>query len=203
MSSGKISDKRIKRLLLSSNESEFIEGLALLDEKYRGLMTGRIRGWAVAKWLPAQDLADIWQEVVCAVASNVVTGKYDPAGNLSGYLGRIARNKCIDVLRDRMTRINEGYDCENLADTNSEISPEFIEAVEASLRTLGWSLQMVIRVDVSMFICSGGEWISLAELTNEVNYQYGLTLPETTVKPRRARGRSQFKEALLERGYGV
>jgi DNA-directed RNA polymerase specialized sigma24 family protein len=179
--------------------------LERLDEVYRALMCWLIRAVGGGQ-LNADDIADIWQTTLTCVVEGLQNGKFkSEKGSLKAYLRTIATRRAVDACQRRRVIGLTGLDL-----TGSEIEPaqapestdDFLDELKRCFQELPSILQQVLIVDVELFYRSGWEWVSLRELTDTINLWYGTSLPETTVKSRRARARNELRRLLRQRGYG-
>ena len=193
---GKITDLQIKSLLTSTSRADHEKGLILLDKKYRRSISGIIRSWSNTNgiFVSAENLRSIWYDTLRSVAENVCRGKFKEKGSLKAYLSRIARCRAIDDYRKRFLIAAEPA-------TKSARGPsqmaELLEEIEACCKRLSIKLAVVLRADVKLFLQKSG-WVSLAELTAEVNKTDREELKESTVRARRARARAQLRSLLGE-----
>jgi len=80
----------------------------------RELMEGMEQAVAVVlkafklPWMPAEDLA---QQVRLWSLEALASGKYDPSRPLAGYLVANAKNRCKNLLRDKLGRNDGGLVC--------------------------------------------------------------------------------------------
>lgn len=194
----------IKKLLASRKWADRRAGLVCLNEAYCQVICGRLRRWSHANnlGLTAEDIADLWQITFKEVMRNVESGTFKSDGRLHGYLGKIARHRAIDLLRRRKLKIQDDVDPATVPLELPGSSSGLLEELELLYDALSDKLRFVLRVDVLLCYHSGGKWVSLSELTVEINRRYELSLPESTVKPRRERAREELRRWLRRRGYG-
>lgn len=193
----------IKQLLVSDKREDRVVGLRQLDGAYQEQICGRIRRWSDENGLrlTADEVVDIWRATVHSVAKNVMRTTFAFEGKLAAYLTTIARRRAIDLLRRRI-KATYGLDLDKLSGPAEYPRGELLEEIKRCYDELPEKLQIVIRVDVLLFLSGGEKWATLLELTKEVNRRYGLSLKEKAVSSRRARARKKLRRLLRKRGYG-
>lgn len=198
---GKAGDEAaIKELLVSREREDRVAGLERLDEAYRKSTSRYVRG--ANPGLTAEDVADIWAKTLAATWKNVESGTFEFDGRLDAYLRVIARNKAVELFRRGLRlQIETGLDVDLVTDTESYSLDELLEEIETAYDKLPEGQQLVMRIDVYLYLAAGGKWVSLDRLTSEINRQSGLALHRSTVKSRRARGRDNLRRLLKKRGY--
>lgn len=188
-------EQQIKKKLSSSRWEDRHDGLVLLDRTYREFISWHIHSWAVS--LTSEDLADVWQETMLSLARRVMGGKFTNNGSLTAYLRTVANAKAIDMLRKRI-RIDDS----NIEAVEETCCPDcwlhILEEIKICYASLSEKLQLVLRKDVELFV-RNFRWVSLEELTDEINKQLRIPLSRTTVKSRRDRARQQLRTKLKER----
>ncbi len=175
------------------------------------MICGQLRCWRHRKGLAlnADDVKYCWVQTLEAVKENVEAGVFREEGRLDAYLRTIARRKAIDLIRrlegNRSTGlVRRATRLDHLPAPVQppHMDPELIQQLEARFENMAPKLRMVIRVDLQLCLAGGGTWASLEELTAEINKEYGLDLPASTIKARRPRAREELRRILGEGGDG-
>jgi len=188
----------IKDLLVSRCETDRKHGLERLDTAYRKPISNFVRQRYPG--LAAQDVAGVWGETLQAVWRNVESKEFRVKGDLAAYLCKIAWCKAADVLRRQSRqRLETGVDLDPAGGIPYSVG-ELLEEIREAIKRLSAIDQLVMRIDVRLYFAAGENWVSLKELTREVNRGIKNELTESAVKSRRRRGRAHLGEILNDRG---
>jgi len=196
-------ESTIKRLLLSDELEDQIDGLTQLIDEYQDSTCRSLR--SKYHWLPAEDIADAWSESIFAIWENVQNKKFCDVGSLRGYVRRIASNKVVSQIRhNAVWQIQSGLEGDRVpaaVDISGELIAELLEEIESAfVKLLDEEEQLLMSIDVYLAIQAGFKWVTIGELTAEYNRQTGQDLQDTTIRSRRWRGRIRLQQRLSERG---
>jgi DNA-directed RNA polymerase specialized sigma24 family protein len=189
-------EDRIKELLTSDELAGQDLGLEMLVTNYHRRITSLAR--AQWRWLTLEDVMDVAQATFEAVAEKVRAHKFKKSGSLDSYLGTIARNKAVNVLR-QLDRISFGYDADVLS-AKKPLSAKLEVQLERCYDMLPELQRRVVQADIALYLEGRGEWPTLDELTAEYNRRHDKPLRKKTIGRARRPGRAAlyriFREGL-------
>lgn len=201
-------DADIEVLLLSKEPEGVIDGLELVDERYRNRMARFLK--KEFPGLSPQERADIWVKAIGALTDQLLAGKFKAKGNVTGLLCSFIRCDAIDCLRrkmlwrqylrhappatDAIIRIDGPHDLE-----------ESLTEIEKYFGTALKNLEQVVLRTYLRLICEGHATqtgrLSLRLLTKEVNRSIGpRRLSSEKVRSLLRKGRGKLRTFLKKKG---
>lgn len=213
-------DDPITELLSSSDTAECKKGMVLLEETFRTLVASVLlsiaRGGESAacdglldsgsESLDRQVFAEVWQETMASVWTNVQRGRFKSNGSLLAYVVTIAERKTIDLYR-KQQKVDDSGEPDLLADTPIGQVVELLDEIESFYVSLPEKDEAILRLGVTLALEAGsGRGIReefVAKLA-EIYLDNGWTerSPATIVR-RYSRLRDRLCEYLQRRGYHV
>ncbi|USG64778.1 sigma-70 family RNA polymerase sigma factor [Brevibacillus ruminantium] len=174
-------DTELVRLVLAGNQQAY----ARLVDKYKGKifallyrMTGQ-----------AQDAQDLAQEVFTKAYFQLE--KFQPDGNFSAWLYRIAANHCLDELRRRKRTVKTTDEEVELIDTET---PEEAFLQKETQQVILRQIRELDEEYRSVFILRYIDQLSYREISET------MAIPLTTVQMRLHRARKKLREGLEKGG---
>jgi len=196
-------------ILLIGTEDEQNEAIRLIDKHLRKPVAGVIR--RVAPSLRAEDLCDVYQDVILAILQSAREQRFDANQPLLPFIFTIARRRAIDRVRrkSRKTANEQVLDviAETLVDTkvgeawrsvaSKHDGRRMLEAIGSTISRLPERQRLVASVVVDLF----PETPTLQRIQEEVHRGTGDQLTVVAIKSAWREGRKKIREQLVREGY--